>query len=935
MAVLPTGTVTFLFTDLAVSTRLWDLEPDRMQEALARHDEILREGVVAHGGQVVKGRGDGVHAVFATADAAVRAAIDCQLAMDAEVWAVSEPLRVRIGLHTGVAQLREADYFGSAVNRAARLMDLAHGGQIVCSQATADLARDVLAEGVTLVDLGEHRLRDLSRPERVFQVGAAGLERQFAPLASVDSFPGNLPLQVSSFIGREQESDLTIAALGEARVVTLTGVGGVGKTRLALQVAAEVLPGFREGAWLVELAGVRDPEGVVDAFAALFRVSARSGQSLVEALVEFFGTKQLLLVVDNCEHLLDPVAELIDEFRHSCPGVVVLATSREGLALPGERILAVPSLSAPGVDAALDAVAVSQAVRLFVDRAQAADATFALGAENAPAVVRVCRRLDGVPLAIELAAARVNVMSPTELAAGLDHRFDVLAGGRRGAVKRQQTLRATIDWSYDLLDDAQQRLLARFAVFANSCTRDAAEHVCAADPIEARAVFGLLSDLVDRYLVVAERGGRGTRYRLLETIREYAEERLAEQGETTALRARHGEYYLEFARAAAAEFAGPQQIDAGQRLTAERDNVLAAMQYAVDTDNVDLAFELLSSMPPPPTQLGFVPQLPAADALTLTGATEHPLYPFALGLAAVQAASHGDRRSAENLCEDALAAGQRLGDPDHRVEFIVSNVRAALAYAIGATHDAALHMEHSVEIGRATGNDVWVAALLGNAAVFRAMAGEGDAAVPLATEGLALARELEMPSVISMNLAALAGALTERDPPRARALLRESIEVRTRLGYESWAEFTQSALIAARLEDWPLTLRLAQSAIDYLHWRGERPLLAAMFNLVARAVAPTDPHSAAVLQGAARRIITPNAKRNPTPIPAASTSSSPPTNSDFVTHTRRATTQLLAQTLGEHRLHELRAEGEALDEDSSVAYALHATERALASPIAS
>jgi class 3 adenylate cyclase len=227
MAGLPTGTVTFLFTDLEVSTRLWDLEPDAMQAALARHDEILREGITAQGGQVVKGRGDGVHAVFATADAAVRAAIDCQLAMDAEVWAVSEPLRVRIGLHTGVAQLREGDYFGSSVNRAARLMDLAHGGQIVCSQATADLAREVLAEGVTLVDLGEHRLRDLTRPERVFQVGAAGLEGRFAPLASVDAFPGNLPLQVSSFVGRSRELGRVRAALGEARVVTLTGVGRV------------------------------------------------------------------------------------------------------------------------------------------------------------------------------------------------------------------------------------------------------------------------------------------------------------------------------------------------------------------------------------------------------------------------------------------------------------------------------------------------------------------------------------------------------------------------------------------------------------------------------------------------------------------------------------------------------------------------------------
>jgi class 3 adenylate cyclase len=468
MVELPSGTVTFLFTDIEGSTRLWEERPDAMRSAMDRHDELLREAIEAHDGYVVKTTGDGFHAAFWAADAGVVAAVAAQRALDNEAWPLPEPLRVRMGLHTGVASLRDGDYFGSSLNRAARLMGVAHGGQVVCSQATTDLAREVLAEGVDFVDLGEHRLRDLSRAEHVFQVCAPGLAGEFAPLASLDAFPGNLPLQVSSFVGREQEIALTKAALDEARVVTLTGVGGVGKTRLALQVAAEVLPRFREGAWLVELAGVRDPEGVGEQFAALFGVTARSGGSLLEAILEFFGTKQLLLVVDNCEHLLDPVAELIDELVRSCPGIVVLATSREGLALPGERILAVPSLEAPRTGATLDTIATSDAVQLFVDRAHAVDATFALEATNAASVVRVCRRLDGIPLAIELAAARLNIMSPAELANGLDHRFEVLAGGRRGAVKRQQTLRATIDWFYELLTVSQQCLLARLAVFAAS-----------------------------------------------------------------------------------------------------------------------------------------------------------------------------------------------------------------------------------------------------------------------------------------------------------------------------------------------------------------------------------------------------------------------------------------------------------------------------------
>jgi len=432
MAELPSGTVTFVFTDVEGSTRLWEEHPIGMQDALARHDAIVREAVESHGGHVVKGAGDGGFAVFGAVGDALRTAVAVQVALAAEAWDATGPLLVRVGIHTGEAQCRDGDYFGPVLNRAARLMAVAHGGQIVCSQATADLARDVLAGDVKLIDLGEHRLRDLSRPERVFQVDAAGLEVEFAPLRSLDAFPGNLPLQVSSFIGRDRELEQSAGALDEARIVTLTGVGGVGKTRLALQVAAEVLPRFREGAWLVELAAVRDPVGVADAFAVVFGVTTRSGRTLSESLVEFLGTKQLLLVVDNCEHLLDPVAELIDEIVRACPGVHILATSREGLALDGERILAVPSLRTPADGADLETIAGSDAVQLFVDRARAADAGFGLDVNNTRSVVRLCRRLDGVPLALELAAARVNVMSLAELASALDHRFEVLAGGRRG-----------------------------------------------------------------------------------------------------------------------------------------------------------------------------------------------------------------------------------------------------------------------------------------------------------------------------------------------------------------------------------------------------------------------------------------------------------------------------------------------------------------------
>jgi len=321
MAELPTGTVTFLFTDLAVSTRLWDVEPDAMRDALARHDEILRDAVETHDGVVVKGRGDGIHAAFATAEAAVRAAIACELAVEAEAWSVSEPLRVRIGLHTGVAELRDGDYFGSAVNRAARLEAIAHGGQIVCSQATADLALDVLAEGVEFVDLGEHRLRDLARPERVCQVSANGLQQQFGALASVDAFATNLPVQLTSFIGRDADVVAVAQALENSRLVTLTGVGGVGKTRLAIQVAAELSPAFAHGVWLCELAATSDPDLLAQVVVATMGVQPRAGRSLAESVCDYLSGKHVLIVLDNCEHLLDAAAEIAEAILLAAPRV--------------------------------------------------------------------------------------------------------------------------------------------------------------------------------------------------------------------------------------------------------------------------------------------------------------------------------------------------------------------------------------------------------------------------------------------------------------------------------------------------------------------------------------------------------------------------------------------------------------------------------------
>jgi predicted ATPase/class 3 adenylate cyclase len=937
VAELPSGTVTFLFTDLEVSTRLWDQEPDAMREALARHDAILSDAVEAHGGVIVKGRGDGVHAVFATADAAVRAAIACELAMDAEVWPVSEALRVRVGLHTGVAELRDGDYFGSAVNRAARLEAIAHGGQVVCSQATADLAQDVLAGGVGFVDLGEHRLRDLSRAERVFQVTASGLQDRFGPLLSVDAFPGNLPVQVSSFIGREREIERIVEALRDARVVTLTGVGGVGKTRLAFQVAAEMLPRFREGAWLVDLALVRDPDGVVEAVAGVFGVTARGGQGLEDSLVEFLRNKQLLLLIDNCEHLLGSVAELVEVLERSCAGLVMLATSREGLGVDGERIFVVPSLGAPARGADLDVIAAADSVRLFVDRAMAAKADFSLTDQNAESVLQVCRRLDGVPLAIELAAARVPAMSPSVLADRLDQRFRVLTGGRRGAVERHQTLRAAIDWSYELCAEPEQRLLARLTVFSGGCTLDAVEAVCTGDGIEIDEALELLANLIARSLVVADDTETGDlRYRLLETIRQYGEERLAERAEADVVQRRHAEYFCEYAGVVSDAYFGPDQIDAGRRFEAEHDNIRAALHHAIDSDDADLALRLVYNTPEPGYQIGKALALPVDEVFTLTGASDHPLYPAALAYGAnVAGAFNHDPVAVTTLRDAALDAARRLGDPDRLAEERAQFSLAFLSQMVGAHADQARVSEQGAAIAQSAGRLGSAAWQLGGAAFEHMLAGDAEAAKRTAQEGLRLAHDSGMPGAIVINLNALAGALCDEDPDKAWELLEEAEQLRAGLGYEGAVEATQAAILSARLERWSETLEFAAAAIPLYHWINDWLNSSALFNLVARAITATDPQAAAILQGIAYHFATRyrdmapptpeepvartprNDQRSDTPTPAV----------NIITQIRRTTTELLIETLGDSRLRELRAQGQNMDDDHAFAYAIAAAQR--------
>jgi predicted ATPase/class 3 adenylate cyclase len=531
----PTGTVTFLFSDIEGSTERWERHRDAMAEAVAGHDAVLRKSLEERGAYVFKTVGDAFYAAFARPEDAIAAALDAQRALADRDFSAVEGLRVRMALHTGSASERDGDYFGPALNRVARLLAIGHGGQVLVSGTSTDLLQGAMPPQSSLRDLGIHRLKDLAQPEQVYQLVAAGLVESFPPLLSLDRLPNNLPPQLTSFVGREREVAEIIELMGQYRFITLVGTGGAGKTRCAIQVGGDLLDGSRDGVWLAELAPISDPSLVASVVAEVLAVQGEPNKPALDAIVAFLKRKRLLLILDNCEHVIDGARNVVDEILRSCPEVRILATSREGLNIAGERVYRMPSLHH------------ESAVALFVDRALAADGRFSLSDDNLPHVAEICTRLDGIPLAIELAAARVKVLSPQQLSHKLNERFRVLTGGNRRALPRQQTMRALVDWSYDLLAEDERTLFRKLGIFAGGFTLESAVAVCGDDVLDEIATLDTLSSLVDKSLVQAEPAGSGTRYRLLESMRQYARERLEERGEYGALARAHARAFLTLA----------------------------------------------------------------------------------------------------------------------------------------------------------------------------------------------------------------------------------------------------------------------------------------------------------------------------------------------------------------------------------------------------
>ena len=775
-----TGTVTFLFTDIEGSTRLWEKDPARMSAALAGHDALARNAVEAHGGTVVKTTGDGMYAAFDDPVGALNATVALQRALADHATTNDGPLRVRCGLHAGVVEHRDNDFYGPTVNRAARIMSVAHGGQVLLSQAVVDCILEVLPPAVSLRDLGKVRLKDLATPEHVYQLAHPDLRQNFPALRSLEATPNNLPQQVTSFIGRAREMADVKQWLGNTRLLTLLGVGGIGKTRMSLQVAAEVLDEYADGVWLVELAPVSDPRQVVQAVASVLGVKEEPGRPVFEVLVAQMHDREQLLLLDNCEHLTSACAELVNVLFQAAPKLRVLATSREPLHVAGETIYQVRPLSVPDPSMKLGVGDLTdfEAVQLFVERARAVQPKFLPTTQNAAQVAAICRRLDGIPLALELAAARVRTLAVADIAERLSDRFRLLTGGAGTVLPRQQTLRACIDWSYELLSRAERALFGRLSVFAGGFTLAAAEVVGAGREIEHSSVLDLLAQLVDKSLVEID-AGTG-RYRLLETVRQFAQERLNEAGDGDEARARHLDFFLALAEEMEPDLYGPEPAQALMRLGDEQENLLLAHRDCVrGADCIEKDLRLAHALTHlwhaiGRMELGFTMTVEALNRAER--AAPDRLRGKVLGDVAYLSCSLGRYAETAEYAQEKLAIDRAAGDAQGAGTAYYWLGAASMAQGDRAA--ARQHLEDSVALSRELADRSHLAGSLSGLADVIRGDGDLDMARSLYGEALEIFRNTGLRSSFAVTLINLAiVAIASADRARSRELLREAAAI--------------------------------------------------------------------------------------------------------------------------------------------------------------
>ena len=717
---VPTGTVTLLLADVEGSTRLWEIQPAEMTAAFANLDRLLAELVGAHGGvrPVEQGEGDSFVIAFGRASDAVACALALQCAPLA-------PIRLRIGLHTGEVQLRdESNYIGPTINRTARIRDLAHGGQTVLSGTTSDLVCDRLPDDAWLADLGMHPVRDLPRPERVLQLCHPDVRNEFPPLRTAKSTRShNLPAQLTTFVGRTDQIDDVRRLVRENRLVTLTGAGGAGKTRLAVEVASQLSNDFEDGVWWVDLAPVADPVVVALTVARTLGLPDQPGRSHLEIVQRFIGDRRVLLLLDNCEHLLDVCGDAITRLLNTCPQLTIVTTSREPIAVSGEVTWRVPSLSLH-----------DEAIALFIDRAQRARPTFHPAGADADLVAEICRRLDGMPLAIELAAARVRALSPRQIADSLNDRFRLLTGGARNALRRQQTLRASVDWSHALLTESEQILFRRLGVFMGGFDLDGARAVATTNEAEEFQILDQLSLLVDKSLVIADEEAGGMRYGLLETVRQYALEKLAESGEADVVRDRHRDHYI----ATAVELEGDDRL--GEWAELETGNLRAAHTWSIDCGDFEPALRLVSSLQRVWESRGRMGEGMAgfdfvfSDRRYRDDDVAPSVWVRAVADRSILAAWTATPASLQRG-EEALAAARNLGDP----ALIASCLAACGALAYYSPDVSRTYLADAIDLVRASGDRARLCYILSCLAITMNIAGQPIASQLAAEEGRVVA----------------------------------------------------------------------------------------------------------------------------------------------------------------------------------------------------
>ena len=781
MSDLPTGTVTFLFSDIEGSTRLAQDLRAEWPALLARHQELARAAWAAHGGTEVSTEGDSFFVAFTGAGQAVAAAAAVQRGLAAEPWQEGVEIRIRIGLHTGDGLVSGGTYVGLDVHRAARVMAAGYGGQVLLSDSTHGLLGGLLPDGTSLHDHGAHKLKDLSQPERIWELVIAGLRADFPPLRTLNAIPNNLPTQLTSFLGRRSELAEARRLLAEGRLLTLTGPGGTGKTRLSLQIAADATDRFPDGVYYVPLGQITSADLVLPTIAQVVGV-VDPGASPLDRLVEQIGSKCILLVLDNFEQVID-AAVGVNELLARAPKLSVLITSRSPLRVYGEREYPVPPLGVPDPQHLPDLAGMSQfeSVALFIERAMAVRPDFAVTSANAPAVAEICARLDGLPLAIELAAARTRLLSPQAIMDRLGDRLGLLSSGARDLPERQQTLRGAIAWSHDLLEPDDRRCFARFSVFTGGATLEAADQVIF-DAGEKGDALEAIGSLVDKSLVRQELQTDGEpRFRMLETIREFAVEQLAARGEDAALRERHAAWVLAFAESASPKIFGLEQLLCLDHFEAEHGNIRAAMAWAVAGDQAEIALRLLAACWRFWQMRGYLAEgrEHANRALALPHGPDHrQARAAALEAAGGIAYWQADLMAARSWYAEALALAREGGD-----ERALANALYNLSFTYALTQQEQEEVLRIVEeilgISRRLGDEALEARALWAVANTKYFFREGDGLMDLTEQALAIFRRLEDRYMIGWTLYTVALGTVESDPARAQAALAEALEIFT------------------------------------------------------------------------------------------------------------------------------------------------------------